>query len=68
MGNRGERARERRAILRGGALLAGAALVGHLLAPGANILWLVLLFFAVACVPQAFVRRSGKQPRRDRRR
>jgi len=49
-------------------LLAAAALVGHLLAPGANILWLVLVFFAVASVPQAFVRRSGKRPRRDRRR
>jgi len=49
-------------------LLAAAALVGHLLAPGANILWLVLVFFAVASVPQAFVRRSGKQLRRDRRR
>jgi hypothetical protein len=67
MGDAGERARERRAILWGGALLAGAALVGHLLAPSANILWLVLLFFAIASVPQAFVRRSGKQPRRDRR-
>jgi hypothetical protein len=68
MADSGERAGERRAILWGGALLAAAALVGHLLAPGANILWLVLLFFGVASVPQAFVRRSGKQPRRDRRR
>jgi hypothetical protein len=67
MGDSGERVRERRAILWGGALLAAAALVGHLLAPGADILWLLLLF-AVASVPQAVVRRSRKQPRRDRRR
>jgi len=37
MGDSGERARERRTILWGGALLAAAAVVGHLLAPGANI-------------------------------
>jgi hypothetical protein len=66
MADSGERAGERRAILWGGALLAAAALVGHLLAPGANLLWLVLLFFAVASVPQAFIRRGGKQGRRDR--
>jgi len=39
-----------------------------LLAPGANIVWLLLLFFAVAAVPQAFIRRKGNQVRRDRRR
>jgi hypothetical protein len=55
-------------ILWGGALLAAAAIVGHLLAPGANIVWLLLLFFAVAAVPQAFIRSRGKQVRHDRRR
>ena len=68
MGDSGERARERRAILWGGALFAAAALVGHLLAPGADIVWLLLLIFAVAAVPQAFIRRSGNRVRRDRRR
>jgi hypothetical protein len=57
MAAQGDRASERRAILWGGAVLAGVALVGHLLAPGADLLWLVLLFFAVAAVPQAFTRR-----------
>jgi len=68
MGDGGDRARERRTILWGGALLAAAAVVGHLLAPGANIVWLLLLFFAVAAIPQAFIRTRGKQVRRDRRR
>jgi hypothetical protein len=53
----GERVGERRAILWVGAWLAAVALVGHLLAPGADLLWLVLLLFAVAAVPQAFIRR-----------
>jgi hypothetical protein len=68
MGDSGERARERRAILWGGALFAAAALVGHLLAPGADIVWLLLLIFAVAAVPQALIRSSGNHVRRDRRR
>jgi hypothetical protein len=68
MGDTGERARERRAILWGGALLAAAAVVGHLLAAGADILWLALIFFAVLAVPQAFTRRSTSGGRRGRRR
>ncbi len=48
MDERGERARERRAILWGGALLAAAAVVGLVFAPSVALLWFVLLFFAVA--------------------
>src|SRR6266511_1319424 len=48
MDERGERARERRAILWGGALLAAAAVVGLGFAPSVALLWFVLLFFAVA--------------------
>ena len=59
---------ERRAILWVGALFAAAALVGHLLVPGADIVWLSLLIFAVAAVPQAFIRSGGNHGRRDRRR
>ena len=68
MGDSGEGPRERRAILWGGALFAAAALVGHLLAPDADIVWLVLLLFAVAAVPQALIRSSGNHVRRDRHR
>ena len=67
MDERGERARERRAILWGGALLAAAAVVGLVFAPSVALLWFVLLFFAVASVPQAFIRRSEDRRRRGRR-
>jgi hypothetical protein len=68
MGNASEQARERRAILWGGALLAAVAVVGHFLLSGADVLWFVLLLFALAAIPQAFVRRSAEDapPRRRR--
>lgn len=66
MNHRAERARERRAILWGGAVLAGAAVIGIVLAPSVDVLWLVLLFFAVVSVPQAFIRRDDTQSPRQR--
>jgi hypothetical protein len=67
MSDRGEQARERRAILWGGAGLAAAAVIGLVFAPGVDLLWLVLLFFAVASVPQALIRSRRKKPRLQRR-
>lgn len=54
-----ERAIERRAIFWSAALVAAIALLGLLFLPAIRLIWIVLLVFAVAAVPQslAFTRR-----------
>ncbi len=52
------RAAERRAILWSAAAFLAAALAGLILAPGLRLLWVVLLVFGIAAVPQA-LRRNG---------
>ncbi len=53
---------ERRAIAWAGAALAALAVLGLVYAPGAGIVWLVLLVFAVAAIPQALL--AGRARRR----
>ena len=55
-----ERAIERRAIFWSAALVAAIALLGLLFLPAVRLIWIVLLVFAVAAVPQslAFTRRT----------
>lgn len=47
---------ERRAILWSAAAFLAVAVAGLLLAPGLRLLWVVLLIFGVAAVPQALLR------------
>jgi hypothetical protein len=49
------------------AVLAGLALLGLLVAPSMRLVWIVMLVFAVAAVPQAFVA-ARLQERRERKR
>jgi hypothetical protein len=46
-------AAERRAILWSAAAFLAVAVAGLLLAPGLRLLWVVLLVFGIAAVPQA---------------
>ena len=48
-----------------GAVLAAFAVVGLLVAPSLRLVWIVLLVFAVAAVPQAFAARRRRE-RRER--
>jgi hypothetical protein len=47
-------AAERRAILWSAAAFLAVAVAGLLFAPGLRLLWVVLLVFGIAAVPQAF--------------
>ena len=47
---------ERRAILWSAAALLAVAVAGLLFAPGLRLLWVVLLVFGVAAVPQTLAR------------
>ena len=49
------------------AVLAGVAVVGLVAAPSVRLLWIVMLVFAVAAVPQAFAA-ERLQARRERER
>ena len=49
------------------AVLAGLAVVGLVAAPSVRLLWIVMLVFAVAAVPQAFAA-ERLQARRERER
>lgn len=49
-------ARERRAILWSAAGFLAVAVAGLLFAPGLRLLWVVLLVFGIAAVPQALRR------------
>jgi hypothetical protein len=51
-------AAERRAILWSAAAFLAVAVAGLLFAPGLRLLWVVLLVFGIAAVPQA-LRRNG---------
>lgn len=53
---RQEQASLRRAILWSAAAFLAVAVTGLLLLPGLRILWIVLLIFGIAAVPQAFSR------------
>lgn len=48
-----------------GALLAAIGTLGLLFAPSLKIVWIVLLVFAIAAVPQAIV--LGRRDKRDNR-
>lgn len=49
-------AAERRAILWSGAAFLAVAVAGLLFAPGLRLLWVLLLVFGIAAVPQALAR------------
>jgi hypothetical protein len=49
-------AAERRAILWSAAAFLAVAVAGIVLAPGLRVLWIVLLVFGIAAVPQALWR------------
>jgi hypothetical protein len=49
------KAAERRAILWSAAAFLAAAVAGLLFAPGLALLWVVLLIFGIAAVPQALL-------------
>jgi hypothetical protein len=52
-----------------GAALAGLALVGLIVAPSAKLVWIAMLVFAIAAVPQAYLlSRRNERPDRERRR
>lgn len=50
----------------GGAALTLIAIVGFIAAPGARILWIVLLIFGVATIPQVLLWRHGEPEPRSR--
>jgi hypothetical protein len=50
------RAAERRAILWSAAAFLAVAFSGLIFAPGLRLLWVVLLVFGIAAVPQALLR------------
>lgn len=55
-----------RIIAWGGVVLGAVAVLGLIYAPGVLLLWIVLLVFAVASIPQAlFARRLYERRSRD---
>ncbi len=61
------RATERSAIFWSAALVAAIALLGLLFLPAMGVIWVVLLAFAVAAVPQGVaLTREPRNPRRGR--
>jgi hypothetical protein len=65
MASQGERDSRRLTILWAAAALALVGLIGLLLVPSARIVWIVLLVFALAAIPQAWIRHgAGERERR----
>jgi hypothetical protein len=59
---------ERRAILWSATAFLAVAVAGLLIAPGLRLLWVVLLVFGVAAVPQALRRHRWRVPCQGRSR